>query len=97
MDKDVRRKAKATGMMPHIALSLYAYNVPPFERAQRLYDHFEGHSMEVEELAWILANQGEFAATELPYETAKAYVAHALTTYGQEALQRALANEETET
>ncbi len=75
-----------------IALSLYEYNVVPFERAKKLHDHFEGDCMEIQELLVILATRIGHEATELPYPTAKVYVAHALEAYGEEAEKRARVN-----
>ena len=72
-----------------IALSLYAYNVSPRERAQKLYDHFHGDCMEGEELMEIMETRRVgVAATELPMSIAAAYVVHALETYGEEAQER---------
>ena len=72
-----------------IALSLYAFNVSPSERAQRLYDHFKGNCMELSDLVRIMDGpRVGYAMTELPLPTARVYVQHALETYGDEALHR---------
>jgi hypothetical protein len=72
-----------------VALSLYAYNVDPTSRALKLYRHFHGECMEMDELIGILAGpRGIYAATELPAPTAAVYVTHALETYGPEARER---------
>lgn len=76
-----------------VALSLYGFNVTPFERAKKLYDHFEGRCAELAELVDILIQRGQFAATELAYPTAKLYVEHALERYGKEARERCRVNE----
>ncbi len=75
-----------------IALSLYAYNVSSAERAQKIYDHFQGDCMEIEELTDILIHRGAYLATELPFPSAQVYVNHALERYGEEARQRVEAN-----
>jgi hypothetical protein len=72
-----------------MALSLYAYNVSPQQRAAELYHHFRGACMEMDELTYILTHRGPYAATELPYPTAKVYVEHALARYGKQAVERA--------
>jgi len=77
-----------------IALSLYGYNVSPGERAERLFNHFEGACAEPEELLDILVKRGQFSATEFAYPTAVVYVQHALDKYGQEAITRARGQEE---
>jgi len=76
-----------------IALSLYAYNVAPGIRAEKLYEHFQGACMEPDEL--LDRMQGvrlAFAATELPFPTAEVYVRHALLKYGVEARERVRLN-----
>ncbi len=75
-----------------IALSLYAYNVSANERAQKIWDHFQGDCMEVAELVDILMNRGAYLATELPYPSAFVYVKHAIERYGEEAQERVSAN-----
>lgn len=75
-----------------VALSLYGYNVPPIERARKLYDHFDGACWEVEELVDTLLNRKGYEATELPFPTANVYVQHALERYGREASTRVTMN-----
>lgn len=84
MNRDTHYSAVAVG----IALSLYAFNVAPLTRAQRLYDHFEGECMELVDLVRILADRPGYAMTELPLPTARVYLQHALETYGAEATHR---------
>lgn len=72
-----------------IALSLYGFNVSVRERAQRLFEHFEGDCAEVEELEHILLARPAYAATEFALPTAAVYVTHALERYGNEAKERA--------
>ena len=76
-----------------IAVSLYGFNVSASERAERIYEHFGGACMDVHDLVELLDNRGKFAATELPYPSAKVYVEHAMARYADEAYQRAAANE----
>jgi len=75
-----------------IALSLYSYNVAAILRAERLYVHFKGACMEVEELVDILLHCKGTEATELPFPTAEIYIEHALERYGAEAEMRVLQN-----
>lgn len=76
-----------------VALSIYAYNVSPAVRAKRIYDHFEGHCAELEDLVEICAReQGAFAATELAMPSAIVYTEHALLTYGWQARERVRGN-----
>ena len=51
-----------------IALSLYAYNVDAGTRADKLYKHFDGACLELDELVRILMTP--YAATALPQPTA---------------------------
>jgi hypothetical protein len=76
-----------------IALALYHYNVSPAIRAQKLWEHFNGDSMEMNELLDVLVLSPGNLATEFPYPTAKVYVQHALERYGHEACGRVAANE----
>jgi hypothetical protein len=71
-----------------IALSLYAFNVSPHERATRLYRHFNGECAEFADLVRILADRSAYAMTELAAPTARVYLRHALETYGEEAAER---------
>jgi hypothetical protein len=71
-----------------VALSLYAYNVSAAERAEKLYRHFHGECMEVEELYGLLFARPAYAASQLPAPTAEVYVDHALERYGAEAKRR---------
>src|ERR1700692_1447106 len=73
-----------------IALSLYGYNVSAGERANRLYQHFNGECMdEVEMIDLFQGRRAAYVATELPYPTALVYVQHAMDRYGKEAQHRA--------
>jgi len=71
-----------------IALSLYAYNVSPVDRAQRLYEHFNGDCADMHELVRIMSDYSGYAATELAYPNAAVYVEQALEACGQEAVER---------
>jgi hypothetical protein len=78
-----------------VALSLYAYNVSAGERACKLSEHFDAIGegcMGIDEMAHILINNGGYAATELPQETAEVYVRHAMEKYGKEAERRVAIN-----
>ncbi|NIT58419.1 MAG: hypothetical protein GWN00_19985 [Aliifodinibius sp.] len=81
-----------SAMVTAVALSLYRYNVAPIVRAQKLYDHFVGNCMEMDELVHTLINMRGFEATELPFPTARVYIEQALERYGEEAQQRVMAN-----
>ena len=73
------------------ALSLYGYNVSPLERAQKLFDHFEGYCADLEDLMPQMVMYGS-ASTGLAYPTALLYVQHALDKYGEEAVKRCHTN-----
>jgi hypothetical protein len=73
-----------------VALSLYAYNVAPFTRAQAVYDHFDGDCAEPDDL--IRAVSSGYAATELAPPSAAVYVDQALAKYGEEAAEQNRAN-----
>lgn len=75
-----------------VALSLYGYNVSVTERAQKLYDHFSGDCLDMQDLMSILLRSTAYAATELPMPTAAEYVRQALERYGEEAEERVRAN-----
>ncbi len=74
-----------------IALALYGYNVSSYDRAERLYNHFNGECAEMRELIETLERARGWEATALAHPTAAVYVQHALETYGEEALQRVAA------
>ena len=75
-----------------VALSLYAYNVSPTERAQAIYDYFHGECMDFEDLVHLFITRPAYVATELPLPSAEAYVAFALQKYGDEARHRVESN-----
>jgi len=75
----------------HIAVSLYQYNVNSFERADKIYQHFNGDCAEMFDLTiWV---DHKNWATEMPLPTAKIYLQHALEVYGAEATKRRRLNE----
>ncbi len=69
-----------------IAVSLYQYNVNSFERADKLYQHFDGDCYDLFTLTQLVDNKNW--ATEMPLPTAKVYLAHAIEKYGEEATMR---------
>ena len=71
------------------ALALYGYNVSPGDRAEALFNQFNGACAEIEELLRAMTSERvAFAATELATPTALVYVEHALARYGEEAKRR---------
>lgn len=69
-----------------IALSLYAYNVSPKDRAERLHAHFDGACADIADLiSMMMPARAAFLMTELAAPTANAYVQHALERYLTEA------------
>lgn len=89
----IRGCAEYSPIVVAIALSLYAYNVSAQERAEKLYRHFDGNCLEMDDMNRLLVDASACAATGLPYPTAKVYVQHALERYGEEAAKRALCEE----
>ncbi|MCK4624051.1 MAG: hypothetical protein KAV00_01985 [Phycisphaerae bacterium] len=82
-------------MVAAIALSLYAYNVSPGERARKLYDHFGGDCMTLSDMTSLLnGKHAQYLATELPFPTAQVYVEHALARYAEEAGRQVSAGQE---
>ncbi len=71
-----------------VALSLYAYNVAPSIRAEKIWEHFNGDCAELCDLRFTLTQSGAYAATELAPPSAVVYVQHALEKYGDEAKER---------
>ena len=74
------------------AISLYGYNVSPFIRAKKLWDHFGGECAELDELVATLVTDNGYAATALATPTALVYVQHAMDQYGVEADHRVRVN-----
>jgi hypothetical protein len=81
-----------TPLVMATAMSLYSYNVDPLTRAERLYVHFDGACMDMNDMVNLLQNRGEWWATELPTPTAKVYLQHAMRHYLEEAERRVAAN-----
>ena len=69
-----------------VALSLYAYNVSPMVRAERLYNGFAGNCAELSDLLHTLVYSPAYVATELAPPTASLYVRQALEEYGESRL-----------
>ncbi len=76
-----------------IALSLYAYNISPVERAKKIYSHFDGNCMDFTDLVRTFSGSSTFVVTELPYPSAVVYVEQAMEKYGGEACERVSVNE----
>lgn len=70
-----------------IALALYGYNVSAVERAQKIYDHFDGKCPAMDKLICYMMNYAS-APTALPFPSAQVYVQHVLERYGEEARHR---------
>ncbi len=68
-----------------VALARYSYNVSPGERAEKLYEHFEGDCAEPDELLRIMLTDKMFMSTELAPPTGAVFVNHALEVYADEA------------
>ena len=75
----------------HIAVSLYQYNVNSFERADKIFQHFNGECADMHELVRLVDHKNW--ATEMALPTAKLYLQHALDRYGVEATERRRSNE----
>jgi len=71
-----------------VALSLYAHNVEPSERAQRLFDQMNGECSALIDLVEIMVTSSATIATTLPPPVAAAYVWQAMQAYGAEAIHR---------
>jgi len=57
----------------------------------KLYKHFKGDCMELEDMVELMVNHPGSLITDLPMPTAAVYVHHAMERYGEEALQHVLA------
>lgn len=77
-----------------IALALYGYNVSAYQRASKIYEHFNGNCPDMGDLEMYMMEYGS-AATAMPFPSAEAYVDHALEKYGEEAKQRVKLDQET--
>jgi len=75
-----------------MAISLYQYNINSFERADKLFQHFQGNCAEMFELIQLV--DSKYWATEMAYPTAKIYIEHAMERYGAEAAERCRVNAE---
>ncbi len=71
-----------------VALALYAHNVEPSERAQRLFDQSGMDDTALIVLVEIMVTASASVATALPPKLAAAYVLQAMQAYGAEAIQR---------
>lgn len=78
----------ANSLTVGIALSLYAYNVSPVDRATALFQHFNGNCMELDDMVELFVRRGAYAMTKLPFPTAVIYLQQALEKYGAEARNR---------
>lgn len=81
-----------------LALSLYGYNVSPYDRACKQMEiltvPYNMHSDDTykddffSEIMSLFSLKPAYIMTELPYEEAVIYLYHALVTYGEEAVDR---------
>lgn len=69
------------------ALALYGYNVSAYDRARKIYEHFDGYCPDMDDLIRYMEHYG-CAATALPFPSAEVYVKQALEKYGEEAKRR---------
>ena len=72
-----------------IALSLFLYNTADAEVIKRIWDHFEGHCAEPQDLYEYLTKRRHCIMTELALPTANYLMTMALEKYGQDAKERA--------
>lgn len=77
-----------------IALSLYDHNTNPNERAEKIYEHFEGRCAAVIDLCQKLYLWPGNATMALDFPAAEVYVQHALERYGEEARRTVQVNRE---
>lgn len=93
MTLDDERDRRAA-LVAAIAVSLYSYNCNVADRAAALWREFNGECADLPDLErWCLSRSW---ATEMPYPTARAYLAHAIAVYGAEAEDRVRCEEEQE-
>lgn len=75
-----------------VALARYSYNVSPGERAEKLYEHFEGQCAEPDDLLRVMLTDKMFMTTELAPPTGAVFVNHALEKYADEAARHVAIN-----
>ncbi len=75
-----------------VALARYSYNVSPGERAEKLYEHFEGQCAEPDDLLRVMLTDKMFMTTELAPPTGAVFVNHALERYADEAARHVQIN-----
>lgn len=68
-----------------VALSLYAYNVSPYHRAEVIFKHFDGACAEMDDL---IRHVSHYPGTSLAAPSMVVYVEQALAKYGEEAVKR---------
>jgi hypothetical protein len=74
-----------------MAMSYYQYNVRPLERAEKLFNHFEGACSDLATLVDLVDHKNW--STEMAYPTAVVYLNHAMERYAEEAAQRCKLND----